>query len=337
MVLEDISKDRNNNLNLIRFIAAIMVVFCHAYPLSANVLDPLGRLTNGRIHFGALAVYTFFFFGGFWINRSIHRSKSLYAFFKARCMRVFPSLIITVFFCTFCLGSITTELSLQEYFTNTQTYEYLLNSIFILRHNLPGVFELNIYVSTVNGSLWTLPVEFLCYIGCYLVWCLGFSEEKTMKYTMPIFVMGYILLCIALRQNSLLLSVLGPCTMFYFGMLCDVYRKRIFIKTPYVLGCIIGIILSIRLGNLQYGLFLFWPYILLWLAFGTRKKWNSFGKKHEISYAMYLCAFPIQQFVVMLFGGSMNPIINFLICLPCILGVGWLLTILIDSIPCTFS
>lgn len=332
MVLENISKDRNNNLNLIRFIAAIMVVFCHAYPLGANWLDPLGRLTNSQVDFGALAVYTFFFFGGFWINRSIHRSKSLYTFFKTRCMRIFPCLIITVFFCVFCLGSVITSLSLHEYFTNIQTYEYLLNSLLILKHNLPGVFEHNIYNATVNGSLWTLPVEFLCYIGCYLVWRLGLSTETTMKYTIPVFFMGYVSLYICLRQKPLLLSALGPGTMFYFGMLCDAYRKKISIKPAYILGCTIGLILSTYLGHLKYGLFLFWPYILLWLAFGTQKKWSLFGKKHEISYAVYLCAFPIQQLVVMLFGGSMNPIANFLISLPCILIVGWLLTILMDSI-----
>lgn len=332
MILEDISKNRDNNLNLIRFIAAIMVIFCHAYPLSVNGLDPLGRLTNGQIHFGALAVYTFFFFGGFWINRSIHRSKSLYSFFKARCMRIFPCLIITVFFCAFCMGSIITTLSLRDYFTNIQTYEYLLNSLLILRHNLPGVFENNIYNATVNGSLWTLPVEFLCYIGCYLVWRLGLSEEKTMKYTIPVFVIGYLLLYICLLQNPLLRSALGPGAMFYFGMLCDVYRKHISIKPAYVSICIIGLILSIFWGNLKYGLFLFWPYILLWLAFGVKKKWSSFGKKHEFSYAIYLCAFPIQQLVTMLFGGSMDPIANFLISLPCILLVGWLLTIFVDSI-----
>lgn len=34
IVLEEASQDRNNNLNILRFIAAVMVVFCHAYPIS---------------------------------------------------------------------------------------------------------------------------------------------------------------------------------------------------------------------------------------------------------------------------------------------------------------
>lgn len=34
MTLQDISKDKDNNVNFIRFLAAMMVVFCHVYPLS---------------------------------------------------------------------------------------------------------------------------------------------------------------------------------------------------------------------------------------------------------------------------------------------------------------
>jgi len=72
MLLEENSRGRDNNLNFLRFIAAIFVVFCHAYPLSLgkDFIDPLGRITNRQIHMGNLAVYIFFFFSGFFLNRS---------------------------------------------------------------------------------------------------------------------------------------------------------------------------------------------------------------------------------------------------------------------------
>lgn len=41
MVLEEVSKDRCNNLNLLRFVAAVMVIVSHAYPLGAG-----GRLSE---------------------------------------------------------------------------------------------------------------------------------------------------------------------------------------------------------------------------------------------------------------------------------------------------
>lgn len=332
MLLEEVSQDRNNNLNLLRFVAAVMVVFCHAYPLSlgSGFVDPLGRITNGQIHMGGLAVCIFFFFSGFFLNRSVNKGQGAYIFFKARCIRIFPSLFAVITVSVFFGSCITTE-GLLTYYTNPQTYEYLLNSILILRHELPGVFENNIYNPTVNGSLWTLPVEFVCYIVCYLVWRMGLSKEKVMKYTIPFFVVGYISLHIVLEQYKLLNSALRPCGMFYVGMLFDTYRKKIFIKQKYLILCIIGLILSTYFGFLEYGAILFLSYVLIYIVFGTNKKMSTFGNKYEISYGMYLSAFPIQQTVVMFHGGQMNPITNFFICMPIILLMGWGLNVCVEK------
>lgn len=333
MTLQDISRDRSNNLNLIRFVAAVMVVFCHAYPIGIGWggIDVLGKLTNGQIHFGGLAVCIFFFFSGFFLNRSVSKGCGAYKYFRARCIRIFPCLLVVVFVCTFVLGSIVTSNRLTEYFTNIQTYEYLLNAIFILKHNLPGVFENNVYNATVNGSLWTLPVEFLCYIGCYFAWRIGLSKKRIMGYTIPFFALGYVVMYIVLSKNVLLQSALRPCGMFYCGMLFDTYREGIHIKVPYVILCIVGLSVSAYLEILEYGIILFLPYILVYIAFGTKKKLCWFGTRHEISYGMYLCAWPVQQTVVMLFGGSMNPVANFLISIPFVMAVGFLLNILIEK------
>lgn len=235
---------------------------------------------------------------------------------------------MVVFLSTFILGSIVTQYTLSNYFANMKTYEYLANSILILKHNLPGVFEQNIYNATVNGSLWTLPVEFLCYVACYLVWRMGLTKEKIMAYTIPLFAFGYILMHIILTENKLLISALRPCAMFYCGMLLDTYRDRVRVRIQYVLLNFIGIILCTYLEVLEYGIILFLPYILIYVAFGTKKKLSYFGRKYEISYGMYLCAWPIQQTIVMLFGGKMNPIVNFLISIPMIITAGLLLQIL---------
>lgn len=332
MSLKAVSQGKNNNLNFLRFIAAIMVVLCHSYPLGIGRegLDPLEKLTRGQIHFGELAVYIFFFFSGFWISRSVQKGLSFCSYIKARCIRIFPCLIVVVLLCTFGLGTIVTELSWEEYLVNPKTYEYLLNSVLLLKHDLPGVFEHNIYDSTINGSLWTLPVEFLCYIGCYFTWYIGLVKENTMKFTIPAFIMGYILMSILLK-DSLLLSALSPCGMFYCGMLYNVYRERIYIGLPYFFVCILGLFLSIHFCVLKYSVFVFLPYILVFIVFGTKKKWGEFGRKYEISYGIYLSAFPIQQTVTMLFGGSMKPIWNFLISIPFILIIGWLLTVLVEN------
>lgn len=333
MILKDVSEGKNNNLNVIRFIAAAMVVFGHSYALGSAVSDPLSRLTSGQLDFGSLAVSTFFFFSGFLINKSVCKSKSAYSFFAARCIRIFPCLAAIVFICAFVLGGIVTQCNRAEYFMNIHTYEYLLNSIFILRHQLPGVFENNIFNSTVNGSLWTLPVEFICYIICYIAWKIKLSDKKIMKYTIPLFVIAYIALSALLSKIPLLYSTLRPCGMFYMGMLFYTYREYIRIKFTYVILCIIGLILSIYLHIFNYAVFIFMPYILIYAAFGTNRKFDGFGRNHELSYCMYLCAFPIQQTITMAFGGSVSPYINFLLGMPFIILAAFILNIFIEK-PC---
>lgn len=332
MILEEVSRDRNNNLNFLRLIAAVLVIICHAYPLSLgeDAIDILGRMTDGQIHLGGVAVCIFFFFSGFFLNRSVNKGYGACQFFKARCIRIFPALIVVVFFCAFILGSCISYYSPAEYFSNNQTYEYLLNSVFILKHNLPGVFESNIYNATVNGSLWTLPIEFVCYIGCYIAWKIGLTNEKVMKFTVPFFSVAYVFLYILLRQNPLIQSVLRPCGMFYCGMLFDTYRSKIRIRMPYVILCLGGLVVVSALNIFDYGVILFLPYILVYIVFGTKWKMGRFAEKHEISYGVYLCAWPIQQIVVMLFGGSMNPLTNFLISIPLAVATGFFLNIAVE-------
>ena len=45
----------------------------------------------------------------------------------------------------------------------------MLNAVLVLVHPLPGVFASNPYPDVVNGALWTLPVEYACYVLCFVV------------------------------------------------------------------------------------------------------------------------------------------------------------------------
>lgn len=228
--------------------------------------------------------------------------------------------------CTFVLGAVITELKLGEYFSDLQTYEYLLNALLILRHELPGVFHCNVYGATVNGALWTLPVEFCCYIGVSLLWKLGVLEERAMKYTIPLCAVGYYILHILLKKAPVFMHALLPCGMFY-----DIYRKNIHINMQNIGLCILGLIVSVYCNLLEYGILFFLPYILIYIVFGTKNKWAGFGKKHEMSYEMYLCAFPIQRIITMLFGGRMHPMLNFGLSMPIILLVGWILNVFVEK------
>lgn len=333
MNLGEISKGRNNNLDMIRFFAAVLVILCHSYPISMgeNHMDILGEISNGQIHFGNLAVCSFFVYGGFLIAKSAERLQTAGAYFKARILRIFPCLAVVTFVLALVTGPCLTTLSVGEYFTHKGTYQYLLNSVMVLIHDLPGVFEGNIYGETVNGPLWTLPVEFLCYIMCFLALKMGFLSEKRMKWSIPLFAAGYLAVKLFLRGNELLASALRPIGMFYAGMLYYVYRDKIKLRWHPAVFSLAALVVFTYMGVLDSTVFVFLPYPLFYLGYGTRRKFNEFAKHGEVSYGIYLCGWPIQQVICMQFGGAMDAWVNFLLTLPFAVLCGYLLNKLVEK------
>lgn len=245
MLLEDCSKGKDNNISVIKFIAAILVIFNHSFSLTGSEGDYVSRITKGQTTFGGIAVSIFFFYGGFLIMKSMEQKKYAKEYFKARCIRIFPELWIVILLSVFVLGPLVTELNLLEYLTNEKTYLYLLNGLLIPIHSLPGVFLHNKYNSTVNGALWTLPVEFVCYILCYLFYKLKLNDKIYAIITLPFVFVGYMILWKLLDRIPVLHGALTPIMLFYVGMLFYIYRNKIKINWYVSLGLILILLIGV--------------------------------------------------------------------------------------------
>ena len=333
MYLSQVSKGRNNNLDIIRIIAAVMVLFCHSFPISlgSSSHDWLASLTNTQITFGNLAVCIFFCYAGFLIAGSLERNSSAKVFFKKRCIRLFPSLIVTVFLTAIIIGAFLTQIPLKNYYLNTNTYKYLLNSILIPVHSLPGVFENNVYGTAVNGSLWTLPIEFLCYILCFVFYLLKLNEKSIAKYTMLLFFPVYVLLFLILGKVPVLQSALRPIGMFYIGVLFYIYRENVVLSGKFAVTCFFILYVFTWLDKLEWVILPCLSYVLMYIGFGIKLPKNNFIEKYEISYQVYLLGFPVQQFICQVFGGCMNPYVNFLLSVPVTCLLGFILYTNVDS------
>lgn len=104
MLLENILKKGNNNLDLFRLIAACMVIFGHAYALLPGYgADPIGKLL-GFDYSGSLAVKIFFFISGMLVTSSLLQKRSISQYVSARFFRIWPALIVVLLITTFILG-----------------------------------------------------------------------------------------------------------------------------------------------------------------------------------------------------------------------------------------
>lgn len=217
--LSDVATSRVNNLNFIRFVAALMVIVSHCYAvvLGGDAGSYLLKFTGNRLSPGGVSVGVFFLFGGFLIARSCEHHPEAKKFFSARILRLFPELLFVVILTAFVFGPLFSTLSPAEYFTNTQTYKYLLNGALIMVHQLPGVFINNPSGDVVNAALWTLPVEFICYILCFISYKLTkFDKKKFLLLSIPVFALAAVYY---VKFSPLQLSVVRAVLLFYLGVL----------------------------------------------------------------------------------------------------------------------
>ena len=185
------SSFRGPGFDQIRLGAAIIVLFHHCSGLNGNDvrLDPLFHFSGGYIHFGFLAVAIFFAISGFLVTPSLLRSGNIIDFATRRILRIFPGLICVVFVTMLILGPFVTILPLAEYFTDFQVYRYAKNIATLTVDHLPGVTSDDGHPIDVNGSLWTLHFEVLCYAALALTSILGILHRRSLL--LALFVISY--------------------------------------------------------------------------------------------------------------------------------------------------
>jgi hypothetical protein len=84
--------ERHNNFDLLRLIAAVSVIFSHAFLLAENSQDhdPLMMLTGGQTVLGVVGVFVSFTISGYLVTQSFDTTGSPLVFLAKRALRVFP-------------------------------------------------------------------------------------------------------------------------------------------------------------------------------------------------------------------------------------------------------
>ena len=148
---------RPNNFDLLRFVAATLVLIDHSFVLTGRHGLP-GPFVYETL--GGFAVAVFFIISGFLVAGSWQRTPDLGTYAAKRALRIVPAYAAVIALCALVLGPLVTELSLGRYFGHPQTWSYFWNlTFFRLHYSLPGVFSGNPFPHAVNGSIWTLPIE----------------------------------------------------------------------------------------------------------------------------------------------------------------------------------
>ncbi len=234
------------------------------------------------------------------------------SFVIRRGLRIWPGLLVCIFFTVFFVGPVLTTRSLPEYFNDRKTWSFWINNslIFNTRYYLSGVFETNRYPSAVNGSLWTLPLELVCYLMVLLV-------GSIFKYRNLLLLLIILCSVVLYKHIFLLYSKQGLC--FLTGSCCYLLRRNIIIDGRIFIVSIFLTFAFHNTGLFNYALGLCVIYGILYL--GSLKVLQKIKLPGDYSYGIYIYAFTLQQ-VISLFFPAINPYMGFVVTLPLVIILG---------------
>ncbi len=304
-LLSSYATSRDNNFNLLRFIAALLVLYTHSFALAIGAKDAQPLRAMLGMTWGTIAVDIFFITSGFLITSSYISRNNIIAFVWARILRIYPALIVAVIFCVFILGVWFTKLTIWEFLSNTLTHKFILKNTVLftgIEYKLPGVFNDNPWRSAVNGSLWTLPHEVRMYaILPVILMFIAVLGKKIRSVTAK----NGLFIVVLFAANVHVVNHFQPILpkifvrlffMFFVGAAFYVWRDRIRLVTSWFFAALLLLLLSTMDKDVYFIFYtLLLPYLVFYVAYvpsGGVRKFNRIG---DYSYGLYIYAFPVQQ------------------------------------------
>ncbi len=302
LIFNSISHD--NNMNVVRYYLSFCVLISHAAILS-GIHYPSFQSIN-------VVVGCFFTLSGFLMFPSFQRHSHLKGYLTRRARKILPSYIFIVVVAAFGLVFVS-SLSAVDYFCSPGLYKYLaanLTFLNFLHPDLPGVFDgADFVTNAVNGSLWTMKGEWVCYLtvpivyklivsigkewGRILLWCIVAFLIATRLFLLNLASDEHSVYALVARQFGTVM------VFFYVGTLINAYWTE-FLKYKWLILLADILILAFCSDNEVYYIVM-QPFVagslVLWVS--LIGKWGArMSRGDDISYDIYLFHFPIIQLAV---------------------------------------
>jgi peptidoglycan/LPS O-acetylase OafA/YrhL len=333
--------ERQNNFDALRLVAAASVVFSHSFLITEGTQDHewLIWFTGNQSILGLVGVFVFFAISGFLVTQSFEATGDVWRFLVKRALRIFPGLLVATALSAFVLAPVVTTLCPSAFLLRPEPYEYVIGNTLLDQtvHELPGVMFVNNPVGLeINGSLWTLRLEFAMYL---MVLALGMLRLLSLRVALLLVAFG--MAC--LHFNMLdelekwgwffqLLSGWGWLVGFFAaGMVLYKLRHTRIFDGRIALLAFAGLVLSVPLRQFILLFPLFGCYLVLWLALTPRLPVIPAARFGDLSYGIYIYGWPVEQGVIWLLGGRAVWWQVFLLALPTAAALAFLSWHLVES------
>lgn len=320
---------RQNGFGALRLTLALLVILSHAPEMAYGDRhhEILTRIF-GTLSFGDLAVDGFFIISGYLISASMLSNSK--GFLRRRVARIYPGFIVASAFCLLIVGPLggadLNALRPQEWAMA------VLNIARLRPPQLDDAFAGSHYAA-LNGSMWTIRLEFACYLLTCLLGLIGILKRPRLMLgltgmlaltriwaqTHPLPDAPKVLIALLGKPEDLVRLALAYMAGSCFRLVSPAFNGRAALAAAVLL---IPAMFSHALA--ETALVLLGGYGLLWLAFGVKNPiFLRINAKEDISYGVYLYAWPIGK-LLFLYVPNMNVWLNAAITACLALVAGWI-------------
>jgi len=305
MRLGDFTQGRDNNIQLLRLLAAAAVMLFHSYVFTGHMGEDPVFVATRTTDSSVIGVDCFFVLSGFLVTRSWLTRPGLAAFAAARALRIYPALFVAVAL-SIALAGASSNVAWPAFITSPVTFDFAWRNALAweVRFTLPGAFLANPYPDAVNGSLWTLPVELRLYIAIAIAGMAGLlarADRCAAALLALVALFAWKPEWLPLEPHTA--SVRNLALLFGLGSLAYVARDRVPLSlTAFAIGVVIFALNPWGWGRGLW-LTLTIAYGTLVLAYHPRIQWRAYNRVGDYSYGLYVYAFPVQQTIVAHVGG----------------------------------
>jgi peptidoglycan/LPS O-acetylase OafA/YrhL len=305
------SAARSNNFGLLRLVFAFFVIVSHSFELidGDRSREPLTRLF-GTISLGDFGVDGFFLVSGYLITQSFETSRTVWSYIWKRVLRIYPGFIAASLVCLIIVAPFS-GIDLTR-LPGSAWVKSLIRMLLLSPPVLPGAFSGQPHAG-LNGSMWTIAYEFRCYVLIAILGLLGLFRGRSqfliistatllLAAVLPVdFIPSGVLYDFfgTLRESVRFIS------LFLFGAVFYLYRDKVSysnIGAMIAAAFLIGSLFDARAAALAIPTL--GGFLIFWFAFlPNTPRLNAINRSTDISYGVYLYAWPVQMLLVKFFPG----------------------------------
>ena len=301
----------NNAFGFLRLLFASLVIVSHTPELvdgNAN-REPLNTLFHSMT-FGGFAVNGFFVISGFLITGSLLNSRSTGLYLLKRAVRIYPAFAIASLFCLLIVAPLSGGV-----FKHTIVHVVSAAAVHIVMLARPMMNEAfpgqhyNDPGAALDGAMWTIQYEFFCYLLIIVIAKLGILRRPlVVPVSSALLLIGAALMPDGsfswLRHSQLfpgppaaLPAMFG---MFLAGAAFYLLRQHIRLTVAGAAVATVGLTGALLLPPLSgIGFALCGSYLIFAAARLGGSTWlGRINDRTDISYGLYLYAWPIEQLLI---------------------------------------